>query len=123
MSDISWYSWTLERHIEKGTNPVEVSSPRNAIDSHPTPVGGPPIKARFVVSITYSCNQMVFHLIATVSYRNYKSSFYRWPADWRRMTVDRVPWTRHFDRVCAFFDVPLQSPRIPGDVRHWYAQP
>src|ERR1035441_9259600 len=62
MSDISWYSWTLERHIEKGTNPVEVSSPRNAIDSHPTPVGGPPIKARFVVSITYSCNQVEDHL-------------------------------------------------------------
>ena len=62
MSDISWYSWTWERHIEKGTNPVEVSSPRNAIDSHPTPVGGPPIEARFVVSITYSCHQVEDHM-------------------------------------------------------------
>ena len=44
-----------------------------------------------------------------VSYRDYGSSLCRWPAEGRRMTVDRVLWTRHFDTVRAFFDV---SPQV-----------
>ena len=57
-----------------------------------------------------------------VSYRDYGSSLYRWPAEWCRMTVDRVPWTRHFDTVRAFFRCVTTSLRMPKDVRYWYAQ-
>ena len=39
-----------------------MSSPRNAVDSHPTPLGGPLIQARPVVSITYK---------STVNWRNH----------------------------------------------------
>jgi hypothetical protein len=51
--------------------------------------------------------------VGLVSYRNYGSSLYWSPAEWRRMTVDQVPSTRHFDTVCAFFRCATTSPRIP----------
>jgi|SRR5271157_5107636 len=65
--------------------------------------------------------EMALRLMSLVSYRNYGSSLYRWPAEWCRTTVDHVPSTRHFDTVCAFFDVPLQVYESE-DVRHSYAQ-
>jgi hypothetical protein len=34
------------------------------------------------------------------------------------MTVDRVAWTRHFDTVCAFLELPLKALGIPEDIRH-----
>jgi hypothetical protein len=34
--------------------------------------------------------------------------------EWRRMTVDPVPQTRHFDAVCAFFRcaLPVEYPKL-----------
>jgi len=63
--------------------------------------------------------EMALRLMSLISYRNYGSSLYRWPAEWCRTTVDHVPSTRHFDTVCAFFDVPLQVYEYPkmSDIR------